>query len=107
MAADLCEPDFYAWAQARVLRRFAATRPNAPLDLPHLALEIADLGKDRRDALRSWTTRVIEHLLLLEHSPATGPRRHSTHEIIGFRRYIDDQLTKSLRADPCRRLPLL
>ena len=53
--AELYERDFYAWtqAQARGLRRFAATRPNLPLDLPHLAEEIADLGKERRDALRS------------------------------------------------------
>src|SRR5947209_18441405 len=87
---DLYEQDCYAWtqAQARELRRFAATRPNLPLDLPHLAEEIADLGKDRRDALRSWATRIIEHLLLLEHSPAQDPRRHWTREVISFRREI-------------------
>jgi len=63
--AELYERDFYAWtqAQARELRRLNATRPNLPLDLPRLAEEIADLGKDRRDALRSWATRVIERLL--------------------------------------------
>ena len=72
LPAELYEQDFYAWtqAQARELRRFADTRPNLPLDLPHLAEEIADLGKEQRNSLRSWTTRVIEHLLLLEHSPA-------------------------------------
>ena len=45
-AAELYDSDFYAWTrtQARELRRFAATRPNLPLDLPHLAEEIADLG---------------------------------------------------------------
>jgi hypothetical protein len=31
------------------------------------------LGIERRDALRSWTARIIEHLLLLEHSPAKQP----------------------------------
>ena len=109
MSTDLYERDFYAWtqAQARELRRFAATRPNIPLDLPHLAEEIADLGKDRRDGLRSWATRIIEHLLLLEYSPATEPRRHWTREIINFRNDIDDRLTKTLRADLRRRLPQL
>lgn len=109
MSTDLYERDFYAWtqAQARELRRFAATRPNISLDLPHLAEEIADLGKDRRDGLRSWATRIIEHLLLLEYSPATEPRRHWTREIINFRNDIDDRLTKTLRADLRRRLPQL
>jgi hypothetical protein len=107
--AELYDQDFYAWtqAQARELRRFASTRPNLPLDLTHLAEEIADLGKDRRDRLRSWTTRIIEHLLLLEHSPAREPRRHWTHEIITFRRDIDERLSKTLRADLRRRLPKL
>ena len=107
--AELYERDFYAWtqAQARELRRFAATRPNLPLDLPHLAEEVADLGKDRRDALRSWVRRVIEHLLLLEHSPASEPRAHWAGEIAAFRNDINDRLSGTLRRDLQRRLPRL
>jgi Domain of unknown function DUF29 len=73
-AADLYEDDFFAWTQlqAKKLRRFARTRPNLPLDLGHIAEEIADLGTERRNAVRSWTARVIEHLLLL-----SIPRRRS------------------------------
>jgi hypothetical protein len=72
---DLYEADFFAWTrrQSKELRRFARTRPNLPLDLGHLAEEIADLGKEQRNALRSWTIRIIEHLLLLDHSPAEAP----------------------------------
>ncbi len=57
---DLYEADFFAWTQhqSKELRRFARTRPNLPLDLPHLAEEIADLGKEQRNALRSWTVRI-------------------------------------------------
>jgi hypothetical protein len=108
-ATDLYESDFYAWsqAQARELRRFARMRPNLPLDLPHLAEEIADLGKDRRDALRSWVRRIIEHLLLLEHSPARDPRNHWEGEIAVFRNDIRDRLSRSLRRDLQRRLPQL
>ena len=108
-AAELYERDFYAWtqAQARELRRFAASRPNLPLDLPHLAEEIADLGKERRDSLRSWTRRIIQHLLLLEHSPAREPRAHWVSEIVDFREAIADRLTKTLRRDLQRRLPTL
>ena len=83
-AADLYEDDFYAWTQqqAKELRRFARIRPNLPLDLPHIAEEIADLGTERRNAVRSWTARVIEHLLLSEHSPAQEPPRGRIKEIV-------------------------
>ena len=74
---QLYEADFFAWTQlqAKELRRFGRTRPNVDLDIRHIAEEIADLGKERRDSLRSWTARIIEHLLLLADSPAEAPRR--------------------------------
>jgi hypothetical protein len=106
---DLYEADFFAWTQqqSKELRRFARTRPNLPLDLPHLAEEIADLGKEQRNALRSWTIRIIEHLLLLEHSPAAAPRRGWIDEIANFRREIDLRLSPTLRPDLSRQLPRL
>jgi hypothetical protein len=108
-AAELYEQDFYAWtqAQARELRRFAATRPNVPLDLPRLAEEIADLGKEQRNSLRSWTVRIIQHLLLLEHSPAREPRRGWASEIVDFRGDIARRLSKALERDLGRQLPRL
>ena len=106
---ELYEQDFFAWtrSQARELRRFARTRPNVALDVEHIAEEIADLGTERRDALRSWTTRVIEHLLLLEHSPAKQPRRGWIDEIVNFRSEIGRRLSRTLERDLKRRLPLL
>jgi hypothetical protein len=106
---DLYEDDFFAWTQlqARELRRFARTRPNLPLDLKHVAEEIADLGKEQRNALRSWTVRIVEHLLLLEHSPAESPRAGWIDEIVGFRDEIDARLTPTLRRDLTRQLPRL
>jgi Domain of unknown function DUF29 len=105
----LYDDDFFAWTQlqAKELRRFARTRPNLPLDLPHLAEEIADLGKERRDALRSWTARIIEHLLLLEHSPADDPRRRWIDEIDTFRSEIEERLSSALHRDLKRQLPRL
>ena len=106
---DPYEDDFFAWTQmqAKELRRFARTRPNLPLDLPHLAEEIADLGKEQRNALRSWTIRIIEHLLLQDHSPAEPPRRGWRREIMTFRDQIEDRLTPTLRRDLERQLPRL
>src|SRR6478672_2624173 len=82
---DLYERDFYAWtqAQARELRRFAATRPNLPLDLPHLAEEIADLGTEQRAKLRRWTVGIIERLLLL--GRASAVHRDAVGDIVDFR----------------------
>jgi hypothetical protein len=106
---DLYEDDFFAWTQMRAkeLRRFARTRPNLPLDLAHLAEEIADLGREQRNALRSWTIRIIEHLLLLDHSPAEEPRRGWQRGIMTFRDEIEDRLTPTLRRDLEHQLPRL
>jgi hypothetical protein len=106
---ELYEADFFAWtrSQAKELRRFARSRPNLPLDLGHIAEEIADLGSNRRDALRSWARRIIERLLLLEYSRAQEPRRGSSEEVLNFRSQIDERLSASLRRDLRRQLPHL
>jgi hypothetical protein len=98
----LYETDFYAWTrqQAVELRRFARTRPNLPLDLEHLAEEIRDLGKSERDAVFSLAQRIIEHFLLLEHSPAAGERLHWADEIDAFR----DQMKRKLSPTILRQL---
>jgi hypothetical protein len=103
-AAELYENDFFAWTQlqAKELRRFARSRPNLPLDLAHIAEEIADLGKEQRNALRSWTARIIEHLLLLEHSPTDDLRRGWIDELVNFRREIELRMTPTLRRDLAR-----
>jgi hypothetical protein len=108
-ARELYEADFFAWtrSQAQELRRFARSRPNLPLDLERIAEEIADLGTNRRDALRSWTRRIIEHLLLLEHSPAQEPRRGWSEEVLNLRSQIDDRLSGTLRRDLRRQLARL
>jgi Domain of unknown function DUF29 len=108
-AADLYEQDFYAWTQlqARELRRFAATRPNVPLDLPNLVEEVRHLGRDHRDDVRSWAARIMQHLLLLEHSPARDPRPGWVGEIAQFRIDIRGKLSKSIARDLRRRLPKL
>jgi hypothetical protein len=102
---QLYEADFFAWTQlqAKELRRFGRTRPNVDLDIRHIAEEIADLGKERRDSLRSWARRIHEHLLLLAHSPAQEPRQGWIAEVVNFRQEIADRLTPTLRRDLERR----
>ena len=107
--AGLYDRDFFAWTQfqARELQRFARTRPTLPLDLEHLAEEVRDLGKEQRSALRSWVRRIIEHRLLLDHSPATEPRQAWETEIENFRSEIELRLSATLKRDLERRLPVL
>jgi Domain of unknown function DUF29 len=96
---QLYEADFYAWTQeqAKELHRFARTRPNAPLDLAHIAEEIRDLGKSEYEAAFSLAQRIIEHLLLIEHSPATDQRLHWCDEIDDCRDQIDRRVSPSIR----------
>ena len=97
--SQLYEADFYAWTrqQALALRRFARTRPNLPLDLEHIAEEIQDLGKSERDTVYSLARQIMQHFLLIEHSPATGQRRHWADEIDEFRAQMERKLSRSIR----------
>jgi hypothetical protein len=96
---QLYETDFYAWtqAQARELRRFARTRPNAPLDLAHIAEEIRDLGKSDRDAILSLSQQILQHFLLIEHSAALEQRTHWMDEIDEFRTRMKRKLSPTIR----------
>jgi hypothetical protein len=106
---QLYETDFYAWtqAQAKELRRFARTRPNLPLDLKHLAEEVQDLGKSERDAAFSLVQQIMEHLLLIEHSPATDQRLHWMDEIDEFRDQSERRLSPTIRRHLKRELNTL
>ena len=107
--AQLYENDFYAWTQfqARELLRLKHHGSNRALDLEHLAEEVRDLGKEQRNALHSWLARIVEHLLLLECSPAAGPQRGWRREVQGFRDEINRRLTATLKRDLVRQLPKL
>jgi Domain of unknown function DUF29 len=106
---QLYDSDFYAWtqSQAKELRRFARRRPNVPLDLAHLAQEIEDLGMSERSAVFSLVRQIIQHFLLMEHSPATDQRRHWLDEVDEFRSQVEDKLTPTIRRDAAAELHLI
>ncbi|WGF90097.1 DUF29 domain-containing protein [Marinivivus vitaminiproducens] len=134
--AELYETDFYAWTQeqASALRRLgeavsridASEPPPYPknrsaalaavveaqqsateVDFARLVEEVEDLGKSERNALRSWTTQILLHLLQLQYSHASGPRQSWIDEIIAFRTDVEARLTPSLRRDLEEQLPAL
>ncbi len=101
-AAQLYDEDFVRWTeqQATALRQAAGLGVNLPLDWENLAEEIDSLGRSLRHELRSRLIVILEHLLKLEHSPATDPRR-GWIETIGRERVIIEDLLEespSLRA---------
>ena len=95
--ASLYERDFVRWteAQAAELRRAADTGTNLPLDWEHLAEEIESLGSRERREIASRIEQVVLHLLKLQHSPATDPRRGWEETIDRERSEIDEMLTES------------
>ena len=75
----------------------ARTRPNLPLDLAHIAEEILDLGKSERDTEYSMARQIMQHFLLIEHSPAVEQRRHRMDEVDKFRAQMERKLSPTIR----------
>jgi hypothetical protein len=76
--SDLYDTDYVAWTdqQAGLLRRMAAgERVNDQVDWDNVAEEIETLGRSERSRLASHICTVLEHLMRLQASPATEPRR--------------------------------
>ena len=102
MTTDLYERDTHAWArdQAAALRRLAAHRPEltAELDLPHLAMEIEDMGKSLARELVSRLAILLAHLAKWHWQP--GERSRSWLTTIGHQR---DEIAALLEDNPSLR----
>jgi hypothetical protein len=68
-----------------------------PLDLEHIAEEIRDLGKGERDTAYSLARQIVQHLLLIEHSPAVQQRQHWKDEVDELRAQIKRKLSPTIR----------
>lgn len=88
--SKLYDSDFFEWTreQASLLRRLRSERANTPLDLENLAEEIESLGRSDLRGLINEIARVIEHLLKLEHSPASDPRRGWAASVMAHRSQV-------------------
>jgi hypothetical protein len=103
--SDLHADDLYAWSttQADLLRagRFGE------LDLDHLIEEIEDVGGAMKRAVRKRTRTILEHLLKLEHSPASEPGAGWRATVRTQRVRLRDTLTPALRHELEQELPEL
>lgn len=94
---NLYDQDFVAWSrqQAEALRGADRGGSNQVIDWQNLAEEIEDLGKSVRRELQSQIRRIVRHLLKLENSPATEPRRGWEESVVDARAEIEDLLEES------------
>jgi hypothetical protein len=94
-AKQLYEEDFYVWTQrqAELLR----ARKFEDLDLEHLIEEVAELGDAKLSAVLNNARVVMEHLLKLQHSPATDPRNGWRASVREHRSRLEIELTPRLR----------
>jgi hypothetical protein len=104
-ARDLYEEDFPLWAerQAALLR----ARRFDELDLDNLIEEVEDLSRRERDTVESHVETIVEHLLKLELSNATRPRRGWLVTVDKQRARLARKLTTTLRNHLEAELPAL
>ncbi|TRV49684.1 MAG: DUF29 domain-containing protein [Microcystis panniformis Mp_MB_F_20051200_S9] len=85
MKSDLYEQDYYLWIEKT--RSLLENHQFSELDLDNLIEEISDMGKSQRQSLKSYLTRLLEHLLKLVYwqSELEYNQRVRKNEIRNFR----------------------
>jgi hypothetical protein len=106
MSKSLYEQDFVRWAeqQARAIRDAGNAGTNLPVDWENVAEEIDSLGRSQRTELRSRLRAIIAHLMKLEASAATEPRR-GWEETIRGSEANSNSCSRTARACGRRSLP--
>jgi uncharacterized protein DUF29 len=101
------DDDFYAWTQyqAEVLRSMPTS--DNRFDRENVAEEIETVGRNERDAVRSYVRRILEHFLKLAYSPADEPRSDWRVSIANARAELEEKLTATLQQDIAAELPRL
>ncbi len=92
---QLYRKDFYVWALDQA-DRLRARRFDA-LDLDNLIEEVEGLADVKRSAVLNNARVIMEHLLKLEHSPATDPRMGWRASVVEHRARLEVELTPRLR----------
>ena len=100
MKSDLYEQDYYLWIEKTI--SLLENRQFSDLDLDNLIEEISDMGKSQRQSLKSYLTRLLEHLLKLAYwqSKLEYNQRGWKNEIRNFRRAIKRIIADSPSLQP-------
>jgi hypothetical protein len=100
MKSDLYEKDYYLWIEKTI--SLLENNRFSDLDLDNLIEEISDMGKSQRQSLKSYLTRLLEHLLKLVHweSELEYNQRGWKNEIRNFRLRIQQIIEDSPSLKP-------
>ncbi|CCI16076.1 conserved hypothetical protein [Microcystis aeruginosa PCC 9807] len=100
MKNDLYEQDYYLWIEET--RSLLENHQFSDLDLDNLIEEISDMGKSQRQSLKSYLTRLLEHLLKLVYwqSELKYNQRGWKNELRNFRLQIKQIIEDSPSLNP-------
>ncbi|MFM7713350.1 MAG: DUF29 domain-containing protein, partial [Microcystis sp.] len=100
MKSDLYEKDYYLWIEKTI--SLLENHQFSDLDLDNLIEEISDMGKSQRQSLKSYLTRLLEHLLKLVYwqSELEYNQRGWKNEIRNFRLQIKQIIEDSPSLNP-------
>ncbi len=100
MKSDLYEQDYYLWIEKTI--SLLENHQFSDLDLDNLIEEISDMGKSQRQSLKSYLTRLLEHLLKLVYweSELEYNQRGWKNEIRNFRLGIQQIIEDSPSLKP-------
>ncbi len=100
MKSDLYEKDYYLWIEKTI--SLLENHQFSDLDLDNLIEEISDMGKSQRQSLKSYLTRLLEHLLKLVYweSELEYNQRGWKNEIRNFRLGIQQIIEDSPSLKP-------
>jgi hypothetical protein len=93
----LYDRDFYLWSQAEAEKLRARIGRDNELDWEHLAEEVADLGSEQRNKVRSYVRLILEHLYKLHATQRPEPVNHWIGEILNFRAEAEGPMTATIR----------
>jgi hypothetical protein len=94
---SLYDRDFYLWTQTEAEKLRARIGRDNALDYENLAEEVADLGSEQRNKVKSWVRLIIEHLYKLHATRRREPVGHWVGEIGNFRADAENTLTPSIK----------
>ena len=91
--------DFFAWTQeqAEAIRGLTGIPVGSRFDIEHVAEEIEDLGKRDLREVRSYLSRLFQHLMKIDASPLSLDVPHWRSEARQFRRAAIETFSPSMR----------
>jgi len=93
----LYDRDFYTWTQDQAARLRRLQSADNGLDIPHLAEEVADLGRSELNRVRSLLIQVLVHYLKAAIDADSQVQAHWRSEAVVFQNDAVESFTPGMR----------